>query len=54
MSQNWSCVNQVVRDALNDVRLEDLMYTAQLAAPTIQEGVTVYNAPSTQQIEMLS
>ena len=27
MSQNWSRVNQVVRDALDDVRLEDLIST---------------------------
>ena len=54
MSQNWSRVSQVVKDALNYVSLEDLIFPAQLVAPADQEQVMDHRAPSAQQIEMLS
>ena len=37
MSRNWNRVNLVVRNALNDVSLEDLIDPAQLFAPADQE-----------------
>ena len=54
MSHNWNRVNLAVRNALNDVSLEDLIDPAQLFAPVDREQVIDHNVPSTQQSEMLS
>jgi len=43
-----------VRNALNDVSLEDLVGPAQLFAPADQEQVMDKKVPSAQQSEMLS
>ena len=47
-SQTWSRVNQVVKDALSDVSLEDLIPPAQLVASTGQERAMDHKAPSAQ------
>ena len=54
MSRNWNRVNLAVRNALNDVSLEDLVGPAQLFAPADQEQVMDKKVPSAQQSEMLS
>ena len=53
MSRNWNRVNLVVRNALNDVNLEDLIDPAQLFAPTDQEQMLGHKVPSAQHSEML-
>ena len=54
MSRNWNRVNLAVRNALNDVSLEDLVNPAQLFAPADQEQVADQKGPSAKQSEMLS
>ena len=54
MSRNWNRVNLAVRNALNDVSLEDLIDPAQLFAPVDREQVVDHKVPSTQQSEILS
>ena len=54
MSHNWNRVNLAVRNALNDVNLEDLVDPAQLFAPGDQEQVMDKKVPLAQQSEMLS
>ena len=54
MSQNWSRVNQVVKDALNAVSLEDLIFPAQLVASVGQEQAMDLKVPSAQQNKILS
>ena len=54
MSHNWNRVNLAVRNALNDVSLEDLVNAEQLFAPADQEQVMDKNVLSAQQSEMLS
>ena len=54
MSRNWSRVNVAVRNALNDVSLEDLIDPGQLFAPADQEKVVDQKVPSAKQSEMLS
>ena len=54
MSHNWNRVNLAVRNALNDVNLEDLVDPAQLFAPADQEQVADQKGPSAKQSEMLS
>ena len=54
MSRNWNWVNLAVRNALNDVSLEDLVDPAQLFAPDDQGQVMDKKVPSAQQSEMLS
>ena len=54
MSYNWNRVNLAVRNALNDVSLEDLVNPEQLFTPADQEQVMDKNVLSTQQSEMLS
>ncbi len=54
ISHNWNRVNVAVRNALNDVSLEDLIDPAQLFAPVDREQVIDRQVPSTQQSEMLS
>ena len=53
-SRNWNRVNWVVRNALNDVNLEDLIDPAQLISPAEREQVMDQNLSSSQQSEMLS
>ena len=52
--QNWNRVNLAVRNALDDVSLEDLIDTAQLLAPVDQVQAKGHEAPSAIQSEMLS
>ena len=52
--QNWNRVNLAVRNALDDVSLEDLIDTAQLLAPVDQVQAKGHEAPSALQSEMLS
>ena len=54
MSRNWNRVNTAVRNALNDVSLEDLIHPAQLFAPADHEKVIDQKVPSTKQSQMLS
>ena len=54
VSRNWNRVNLAVRNALNDVSLEDLIDPARLFAPVDREQVIDHKVPSTQQSEMLS
>ena len=54
MSHNWNRVNLAVRNALNDVSLEDLVNPAQLFAPADREQAMDKNVLSAQQSEMLS
>ena len=54
MSRNWNMVNLVVRNALNDVSLEDLIDFAQLVAPADQEQMVDHRALLAHQSEMLS
>lgn len=53
-SRNLNRVNLVVRDALNDVSLEDLIYPSQLFAPSDRENITDRTVQSAKQSEMLS
>ena len=53
-SRNWNRVNWVVRNALNDVNLEDLIDPAQLIAPAERKNVMDQKLSSSQQSEMLS
>ena len=58
MSRNWNRVNLVVRNALNDVSLEDLIDPAQLFAPTDGERaenyqLKEYRMPSVPHSDML-
>ena len=54
VSQNWNRVNLAVRNALNDVSLEDLIDPAQLFASADQVQAKGHEAPSALQSEMLS
>lgn len=54
VSQNWNRVNLAVRNALDDVSLEDLIDPAQLFAPADQFQAKGHKAPSALQSEMLS
>ena len=54
VSQNWNRVNLAVRNALDDVSLEDLIDPAQLFAPANQLQAKGHKAPSALQSEMLS
>ena len=53
-SRNWNRVNLVVRNALNDVSLEDLIDSAQVFAPADQDLVLDRKVPSAHQSEMFS
>ena len=53
MSRNWNRVNLAVRNALNDVSLEDLIDPAQLFAPVDRDQVIDQKVPSTQESEMV-
>ena len=53
-SRNWNRVNWVVRNALNDVNLEDLIDPAQLIAPAEREQIMDQKLSSSQQSDMLS
>lgn len=53
-SRNWNRVNCVVRNALNDVNLEDLIDPEQLIAPAEREQVMDQKLSSSQQSDMLS
>ena len=54
VSRNWKRVNLAVRNALDDVSLEDLIDPAQLFAPAEQLQAKSQKAPSAFQSEMLS
>ena len=54
MSHNWNRVNLAVRNALNDVSLEDLIDPAQLFGPADQLQTRGHEVPSSLQSEMLS
>jgi DNA-binding IscR family transcriptional regulator len=54
VSQNWNRVNLAIRNALDDVSLEDLIDPAQLFAPADQFQAKGHEAPSALQSEMLS
>ena len=54
VSQNWNRVNLAIRNALDDVSLEDLIDPAQLFAPADQFQAKGHKAPSALQSEMLS
>ena len=54
MSRNWNRVNLAVRNALNDVSLEDLIDPAKLFAPVDHVQVIDQKLPPSQQSEMLS
>ena len=54
VSRNWKRVNLAVRNALDDVSLEDLIDPAQLFAPAEQLQTKSQKAPSAFQSEMLS
>ena len=54
VSRNWNRVNVAVRNALNDVSLEDLIDPAQLFAPADRGQVIGHKMPSTRQSQMLS
>ena len=53
-SRNWNRVNRVVKDALTDVFLEDLIDTGQLFAPADQAQIVEHKIPTTQQRELLT
>ena len=54
VSQNWNRVNLAIRNALDDVSLEDLIDPAQLFGPVDQLQVKGLEAPSSLQSEMIS
>ena len=54
VSQNWNRVNLAIRNALDDVSLEDLIDPAQLFGPVDQLQAKGHEAPSSLQSEMLS
>ncbi len=54
MSRNWNRVNLAVRNALNDVSLEDLIDPAQLFAPADQEQAIDQKVSPAPQSKMLS
>ena len=54
VSQNWNRVNLAVRNALDDVSLEDLIDPAQLFASADRFQAKGHEAPSALQSEMLS
>ncbi len=54
VSKNWNRVNLAIRNALDDVSLEDLIDPAQLFAPADQFQAKGHEAPSAFQSEMLS
>ena len=54
VSQNWNRVNLAIRNALDDVSLEDLIDPAQLFGPADQLQAKGHKAPSSLQSEMLS
>jgi len=54
MSRNWNRVNLAVRNALNDVSLEDLIDPAHLFAPADQEQAIDQKVSPAPQSKMLS
>ena len=54
VSQNWNRVNFAIRNALDDVSLEDLIDPAQLFGPVDQLQAKGHETPSSLQSEMLS
>ena len=54
MSRNWNRVNLAVRNALNEVSLEDLIDPAQLFAPADQEQAIDQKVSPAPQSKMLS
>ena len=54
VSQNWNRVNLAIRNALDDVSLEDLIDPAQLSDPVDQLQAKGLEAPSSLQSEMIS
>ena len=54
MSRKWNRVNSAVRNALDDVSLEDLIDPAQLFAPADQKLVLDQKVSLAQQSGMLS
>ena len=54
VSQNWNRVNLAIRNALDDVSLEDLIDPAQLFGPVDQLQAKGHETPSSLQSEMLS
>ena len=54
MSRNWNRVNLVVRNALSDVSLEDLIDPSQLFAPTAHQPAADRPASTVPQNEILS
>ena len=54
VSQNWNRVNLAIRNALDDVSLEDLIDPAQLFSPADQLQAKGHEAPSSLQSQMLS
>ena len=54
VSQNWNRVNLAIRNALDDVSLEDLIDPAQLFGPVDQLQKKDHEAQSSLQREMLS
>ena len=54
VSQNWNRVNLAVRNALDDVSIEDLIDPAQLFAPADQFQPNSNEVPSGLRSEMLS
>ena len=54
VSQNWNRVNLAIRNALDDVSLEDLIDPAQLLAPSDQLQTKGHNVASALQSELLS
>jgi DNA-binding IscR family transcriptional regulator len=53
VSQNWNRVNLAIRNALDDVSLEDLIDAAQLFGPVDQLKAKGHETPSSLQSEMI-